>query len=133
MLILTFFKYRLRPFTLDRYRYRLRLFNLKHSVTPPPDETTSVAGITKESTSGKGYDDETASDDDSEDNSMVKSYQKNLDYSVNMRMVGVPEPSFEYWAAKFIVKGHVTSALPFGLMSASFGLWIGINWFSWIG
>ncbi|CAB5363242.1 unnamed protein product [Rhizophagus irregularis] len=25
------------------------------------------------------YDDETASDDDSEDNSMVKSYQKNLD------------------------------------------------------
>ncbi|PKK75027.1 DNA mismatch repair protein Msh6 [Rhizophagus irregularis] len=25
---------------------------------------------------------------------------------VNMRMVGVPESSFEYWAAKFIAKGH---------------------------
>lgn len=24
---------------------------------------------------------------------------------VNMRMVGVPESSFEYWAAKFIAKG----------------------------
>lgn len=27
---------------------------------------------------------------------------------VNMRMVGVPEMSFDYWAAQFIAKGYVT-------------------------
>uniref|UniRef100_U9URD1 Uncharacterized protein n=1 Tax=Rhizophagus irregularis (strain DAOM 181602 / DAOM 197198 / MUCL 43194) TaxID=747089 RepID=U9URD1_RHIID len=45
------------------------------------------------------YDDETASDDDSEDNPMVKSYQKNLDCIFQeRRILNVP---------------YVTSALPF--------------------
>ncbi|PKY58287.1 hypothetical protein RhiirA4_480079 [Rhizophagus irregularis] len=121
-------------------------------------ETTSIAGMTKESTSGekrrgkrKIYvsSDDVISitpqillqvlekphawraniDDDYVDNCEQEKAMILCQYAYGRRT----RVFFEYWAAKFIAKGHVASALPFGLMSASFGLWIGINWFSRIG
>ena len=35
----------------------------------------------------------------------AKQFDLKMTDRVNMRMVGVPETSFEFWAAKFIAKG----------------------------
>ncbi|CAB4437304.1 unnamed protein product [Rhizophagus irregularis] len=92
-------------------------------------ETTSIAGMTKESTSGKRYDDETASDDDSEDNPMVKSYQKNLDfYSKRACDFGIA-----FWIGKFRNNSFRNFSLDFFLLWIDVSFFWALDRFSWIG
>ena len=50
---------------------------------------------------------------------------------VNMRMVGVPEASFDGWAARFVAKGYVDELKRMAYNGADFSLCLDTRLFVW--